>query len=79
MRDAPLVRTSPFSSYGRRAYYNHVSHFIEKGEALLVVHLSLIRKRDAIHMDASPFILPHPAQYRSLVTAHLQEPILTNF
>jgi hypothetical protein len=28
MRDAPLSRMSPFSSYQRRVYYRRVSHFI---------------------------------------------------
>jgi hypothetical protein len=57
MRDVPLLRVSPFSSYWRRAYYRHVLHFIAKGDELFVARLTLIRKRDALHMDLSPFIL----------------------
>jgi hypothetical protein len=29
---------------------------------LLVAHLTLIRKKDALHTNMSPFILPHPAR-----------------
>jgi hypothetical protein len=67
MGDTPLSRVSPFSSYWRHAYYRCVSHFIAKGDELLVASLALIQKWDALQTDTSPFILPHPAWYRSLV------------
>jgi hypothetical protein len=79
MQDAPIVRVSPFSTYWRRAYYRRISHFIAKGDGLLVAHLALIRKRDTLHMDVSPFILPLPVRYRILVPPHLWELRLTSF
>jgi hypothetical protein len=78
MRDTSL-HASPFSSYGRRAYYRCVSHFIAKGDEILVEHLTLIRKRNVLHTDASPFTLPHPTWYRSLVSPRLLELMLTGF
>jgi hypothetical protein len=33
IRDMPLVQSSPFSSYGRRASERCLSHFIAKGDA----------------------------------------------
>jgi hypothetical protein len=79
MRDVSLSHASPFYPYWRRAYYRHISHFIVKGGGLLVAHLILIGKRDALHMDASPFILSHPTRYRSLVAPLLLELILAIF
>jgi hypothetical protein len=74
MGDMPLVRASPFSWYWRRAYYRHMSHLIAKGDALVVEHLTLIRKR-----DVSPFILPRPAWYRCLVPPCLLKLMLLSF
>jgi hypothetical protein len=46
IRDAPLLCASPFSSYVRRAHIMCVSHFIEKGDGLVAVRLTLIQKQD---------------------------------
>jgi hypothetical protein len=78
MQDAPLSRTSPFS-YWRCAYYRCISHFITKGDELLVAHLTLIQKQDVLQTDASPFILSRSAWYRSLVPPHLLELMLLRF
>jgi hypothetical protein len=40
MRDAPILRVSPFSSYWRCTYYRRVSHFIAKGDVVLVACLA---------------------------------------
>jgi hypothetical protein len=79
MRDAPLSHVPPFSSYWRHAYYRCVSHFIAKGDELLVVRLALIQKQDVLQTGESPFILPRPARYRSLVPPCLLELMLLNF
>jgi hypothetical protein len=79
MQDTPIVCASLFSSYWRCAYYRRVSHFITKGDMLLVARLALIQKRYVLHTDASLFILPPPAWYRSLVSLLLLELMLTSF
>jgi hypothetical protein len=79
MRDAPIVCASPFSSYWRCAYYRRVLHFIVKGGMLLVACLALVQKQDALHTDASLFILPRPVWYGCLVSPHLLELMLTSF
>jgi hypothetical protein len=43
MRDAPLVRASPFFSYGRCVYQGRISHFIVKGDMLTRRGLTLTR------------------------------------
>jgi hypothetical protein len=55
MRDAPIVRASPFFSYWRHTDYRCISHVIAKGEELFVAHLALMRMRDALHTNTSPF------------------------
>jgi hypothetical protein len=93
MQDAPLSHVSPLSSYWRCAYYRRVSHFIAKGDELLVAHLAFYCKgrralSSAPRIDLkvrrtpygrAPFILSHPAWYRSFVPPRLLELILTTF
>jgi hypothetical protein len=79
MRDTLLSHASPFSSYWRHVYYSPVSHFIAKGDEVLVSRLTLIRKQDTLHTDASPFILLHSTWYRSLVPPRLLKLMLTSF
>jgi hypothetical protein len=40
MRDRLILRSSPFSLDGRHAYYRRISHFIEKGDELIVALLT---------------------------------------
>jgi hypothetical protein len=79
MRDTPLSHVSPFSSYWTCVYYRHISHFIAKGDELLVVRLALIQKQDVLQTDMSSFILPHPTWYRSSVPPYLLELMLLSF
>jgi hypothetical protein len=55
---------SPSSRLALQSYSRHAP-------GLGVTHLTLIRKRDALQMDVSPFSLPHPARYRNLIPARL--------
>jgi hypothetical protein len=79
MCNAPLSWASPFSSYWKYAYYRRITHFIAEGDEVLVVHLALIKKRDALHTYESHFILPHPVWYRSLEPPRFLKLMLLNF
>jgi hypothetical protein len=47
MKDAPLLHVSPFFLICEMRPITRVSHFIQKGDRLIVARLALIQKRDS--------------------------------